>query len=225
MKHHLLPHRFQIIFSCDSSHIFNFTAASSPSSGMSWNWDFGDGSSSSVFNPTHQYNSSGVFNSFIIGTNNNGCKDTIYLNNIETFEVPLATINSDLTSGCEPFNSNFNIHSSGDSIASISWNFGDGSIISSTTDTISHLYNSGGIFNVNAQITDINGCNFEVTQINPIIVNAAPTATYSATNTYGCSPLTVLFNSSTNINNSVEWNFGDEHFFCKSELTLSYLCF
>lgn len=197
-------------FSCDSSNLFNFTATANPPVGITWDWDFGDGSSSSIFNPNHQYNSSGNFSSFVIGTNNNGCKDTIYLNNIQIFEVPFATINSALTSGCEPFNSNFNIHSTGDSIASISWDFGDGSIISSTTDTISHLYNSGGVFNVNAQITDINGCDFQLTQINPIVVNAAPTATYSATNTYGCSPLTVLFNSSTNINNSIEWNFGDD---------------
>ena len=88
-------------FSCDSSNLFNFTATANPPVGITWDWDFGDGSSSSIFNPTHQYNSSGNFSSFVIGTNNNGCKDTIYLNNIQIFEVPFATINSALTSGCE----------------------------------------------------------------------------------------------------------------------------
>ena len=197
-------------FSCDSTHLFNFSATAVPSNNLVWNWGFGDGSSSTLSNPNHQYNASGYFTPVLIGTNPNGCKDTINFNSINIFGVPLVTLTAMNNSGCEPYNSNLNVHSNGDSISSISWNFGDGTISTSLTDTISHLYNNSGVYNIYAQITDINGCSYLVNQTDPIVVNPAPTATYSALNTYGCSPLTVLFNSSTNINNSVVWNFGDD---------------
>ncbi|HEX3720011.1 MAG TPA: leucine-rich repeat protein [Verrucomicrobiae bacterium] len=52
-----------------------FTSASVDTSGnavTNWNWDFGDGSTSSIQNPSHTYSSVGNFSVALVETNNNG---------------------------------------------------------------------------------------------------------------------------------------------------------
>ena len=45
--------------------------------GISWSWDFGDGFSSSLQNPSYVYGTIGSYNVTLIVTNSNGCSDTI----------------------------------------------------------------------------------------------------------------------------------------------------
>ena len=56
-----------------------FTDQSNPGSGTiaSWNWDFGDGITSNLQNPSHTYNSSGNFNVTLQVTNSFGCITTL----------------------------------------------------------------------------------------------------------------------------------------------------
>ncbi|TRZ73704.1 MAG: PKD domain-containing protein [Bacteroidetes bacterium] len=44
-----------------------------------WQWDFGDGGSSSIQNPEHTYSTSGIFNVTLIVSNSSGCSDSITL--------------------------------------------------------------------------------------------------------------------------------------------------
>ena len=44
---------------------------------ISWWWDFGDGATSSVQNPSHLFASAGLYNISLVATNANGCKDTV----------------------------------------------------------------------------------------------------------------------------------------------------
>lgn len=43
----------------------------------SWNWDFGDGNTSTEQDPVHRYNANGTYNVQLIITTNEGCKDTV----------------------------------------------------------------------------------------------------------------------------------------------------
>lgn len=43
---------------------------------VSWHWDFDDGSTSTLENPSHNYASTGNYNVALITANTNGCKDT-----------------------------------------------------------------------------------------------------------------------------------------------------
>jgi PKD repeat protein len=45
--------------------------------GMSYNWDFGDGTTSPLINPSHQYQNYGEYIVTLIVTNANGCADTV----------------------------------------------------------------------------------------------------------------------------------------------------
>ena len=48
-----------------------------PTGGISsWNWDFGDGGSSNLQNPSHTYTSSGMYNVNLVVAGNNGCENS-----------------------------------------------------------------------------------------------------------------------------------------------------
>lgn len=49
---------------------------SSKKTPVSWNWDFGDGTNSTLQNPTHVYGSEGSYSVKLIVTSKEGCKDT-----------------------------------------------------------------------------------------------------------------------------------------------------
>jgi len=50
---------------------------------VSWQWDFGDGNTSTIQNPTHTYSAKGTYSVKLVVTDNNGCKDSI----IQTHEI------------------------------------------------------------------------------------------------------------------------------------------
>ena len=58
--------------------LFNFLDQSTPptQSITSWLWDFGDGNTSTVQNPTHQYTATGSYYVCLSVANNGGCNDT-----------------------------------------------------------------------------------------------------------------------------------------------------
>ncbi|MBS1571003.1 MAG: PKD domain-containing protein, partial [Bacteroidetes bacterium] len=76
---------------------FNFNAVSfvNFTPVTSWNWDFGDGSSSTSQNTTHTYVNSGNFNVRLIGKDNNGCADTAY--KTIRIDIPNVVVDNDTT--------------------------------------------------------------------------------------------------------------------------------
>ncbi len=74
---------------CIGSQI-NFTNQStSPSAINSWLWYFGDGSNSTVSNPAHTYSTAGVFNTSLVISNIDGCRDSI-VHPVTVFGLPVA---------------------------------------------------------------------------------------------------------------------------------------
>ena len=57
--------------------------------GSDYDWNFGDGNSSSLFQPTHEYLTAGEYSITLITSNASGCSDTIS-QNIEVFPQPIA---------------------------------------------------------------------------------------------------------------------------------------
>jgi len=53
------------------------------SGGTIYFWDFGDGSTDTQENPTHHYNTTGLYNVMLIATNDDGCSDTT----IQTIDI------------------------------------------------------------------------------------------------------------------------------------------
>jgi gliding motility-associated-like protein len=57
-----------------------------------WHWDFGDGNTSNLSNPTHSFADTGMYKVSLVITNNYGCVDTIhnyyYIGEVFTFYIP-----------------------------------------------------------------------------------------------------------------------------------------
>jgi PKD repeat protein len=115
----------------------------------SWNWDFGDGTTSTSQNPIHTYDFPGTYTVCLIV--NNGCSDTI----CQLVAVSCTTPNANFTNvigngGLVSFT-----NSTTPLADSISWNFGDGN--TSSLNNPSHVYTSSGNYQVCLTVFDTCG--------------------------------------------------------------------
>ncbi len=191
--------------SCIGNNLFSFTNSST--GGFTYVWDFGDGTTSTLPNPTHHYNISGTFTVTLLATNSFGCQDVKIRNlYITVFPKPDATITAATTSSCDS-NTIFSFNSLGPGIVSWFWTFGDGA--TSNQQNPSHAYSSAGTYSVSLIAVNGNGCIDTVDAPTIIHVGTTQWASFTATPDSGCAPLTVTFNN-TNANvASCVWNFGD----------------
>lgn len=133
--------------------IISFTDLST-NSPTSWSWDFGDGGTSLSQNPTHFYDSIGVYSVTLTVTNNDG-SDSITKTNYITIVQPTSPPTADFTyTPSSPYAGNivsFHDISTNYPIA-WSWDFGDGS--NSTVQNPSHAYISPGTYSVSLLATN-----------------------------------------------------------------------
>lgn len=200
---------FTIVPDCSNRLRFTFTDQSILP--LSWQWDFGDGNTSTLQNPVHIYPALGTYTVRLIVTNG-GCADTLFQTVNAVDENPDFTASPVIA--CRNTNIIFtvtNINTA--NIASYYWDFGDGNNATVTIPSVLHIYANSGNYTVTLTTTDINGCNDSRTITNYIRING-PVADFSAANTSGCSGLTTTFNdlSTTDGINAItgwEFDFGD----------------
>ena len=174
----------------------------------SWEWDFGDGGTSTQSSPVHTYNQTGVFTVTLTVEGPGGSDEEIKTDYITVNQAaPVAGFNGDPTTGEAPLEVQFTDASSGD-VDTWEWDFGDGD--TSTEQNPLHTYTSAGDYTVSLTVTGDGGSSTE-TKIDFInVTEPAPTAEFSATPTTGEAPLEVQFtDESAGSVNSWEWDFGD----------------
>lgn len=144
-----------------------------------WDWTFGDGTTFSGQNPpVHCYSNTGTANAlFTVGltvtSTSGGCTSSdTYLNYISVFANPIAEFNASPNPATilQP-TVNFTDQSTSTSpIVTWNWDFGDGSL-GSTTNNPSHNYPNviDGTYNATLTVTDANGCIGVVSH--PIIIS------------------------------------------------------
>jgi PKD repeat protein len=151
-----------------------FTDASSDIDGSisSWSWDFGDGSSSTQQNPSHEYSSPGTFSVSLTVTDNDDDSDEISQSlTVLDNEVPSASFSTNIENPSIHDEIQFTDGSSdpdGD-IAGWDWNFGDGE--TSSAKNPKHKYAEAGNYTVTLTVTDDKGA----TDSFSMQVNVAPT--------------------------------------------------
>lgn len=169
-------------------------------------WEFGDSDFSFDESPTHNYAQEGTKVVRLTVTNALGCEVTV-TDTIVISEAPVAAFQN--TEACEGLPMQFtditNI-SGQDSIVTWLWEFGDSSYISRLPNPL-HVYDSAGSYNVTLQVTSINGCTDEVTQV--VTVAEPPVADFSFDPEFGQSPLLVDFTDNSTGAVSYYWTFGD----------------
>ncbi len=188
---------------------FNLTGNSLSTSDApitSYAWNFGDGGTATGTTVVHTYtNAVSPFSTYTIvfvATNSNGCTGTYTLPIV--MNAPLPSIFPTSTNSiCAGQSVNFQSFFTG--ATTYTYNFGDGSPLSVTgSSTAVHTYTTGGTYNANVAVTDINGC--KGTAIPTVVqVQNYPTAAISFTNTSNpghqnaCAGALVTF-SDTSIN-------------------------
>lgn len=130
-------------------------ASTSSSKIKAWNWSFGDGSSSTLQNPSHVYAKAGSYTTCLIIVSDSNCKSN--------YCMPIKVGNTPPPSKCKAY---FNFQygtknkmevifkdasSSGSKITKWDWSFGDGN--GSTAINPSHVYTKPGTYNVCLRIS------------------------------------------------------------------------
>ncbi len=197
---------FEVVNQCFGDSI-NFIDSSFISGGSisSWNWDFGDGNSSTLQNPTHLFTTAGTFNVNL--TTSSGTCDNTIIKQITISPKPIANFTTSI--GCSntltPF-SDLSTVSTG-SISSWSWNFGNGD--TSTLQNPIYAFTTGGNYLVSLTVISDQNCSSNYSS--NLVVNSSPIAGFNEINT--CVGQQVNFSNLTIANGSTItsylWNFGD----------------
>jgi PKD repeat protein len=127
---------------------------------------------------------------------------------IHVMELPVASIISDTTQGCQPLTVHFT-ESTPDQGQSFLWNFGDNENLSLAKNPI-HIFSTPGTFNVTLNITSLFGCKTTVEFPSQIHVFPKPTAQFTWNPDFASiiEPV-VSFSNLTANGSSYIWSFGD----------------
>ena len=174
-------------------------------------WNFGDGVTSTDANPSHTYATAGTFTANLNVSNTNGTDSVSKIITVTGKPIrgfPKAIFTATPLAGHAPLTVKFTDKST--NAASIKWDFGDKSAIS-TESKPSHTYKSAGTYLV--KLTAINGKKSDVTTKKVIVSTKKvifPKAIFTATPLAGRAPLTVKFTDKSTNADSIKWDFGDK---------------
>ncbi|UBM63513.1 PKD domain-containing protein [Candidatus Sulfidibacterium hydrothermale] len=115
-----------------------------------WHWDFGDGYTSTLQNPTHTYVYAGTYRVTLTVTNSYG-SGAIKTDSIVVGDIPIARFTASPTGGTAPLTVTFTNHSL-HTPTSWHWDFGDGD--SSTLRNPTHTYTQVGVYTVTLTATN-----------------------------------------------------------------------
>ncbi|MDX5321485.1 MAG: PKD domain-containing protein, partial [Bacteroidota bacterium] len=193
----------------------SFTNQSLPNNGggigiMSFNWDLGNGQTSTGQNPSTQYLPSliqdSVYTIQLIAYSEHGCPDTA-TSTVRVYPKPTASYTQSDTSGCGPLTINFTNTSvpydtSDIDDMSFSWNFGNG-VTSTVKDTSVSFISAAAndtVYTVQLIAYSEHGCADTFTST--VRVHPGPVAIFGVNQQIACAPFTFSFsNQSINSNN------------------------
>ena len=144
----------------------------------------------------------------VIPISNNGCIGNPMSFNVTVNPLPIAEFSAPETEGCEPFTAVFT--SVATNTDKCFWDFGDGTT-GTNCGTISHTYNTPGVYDVTLTVLSPDSCVTTVTKPGYITVTPMPIAAFSFTpDVTDVSQTEIEFTNSSIDADYYEWNFGDD---------------
>lgn len=179
-------------------------------------WRFGNGLQSSVKNPVTTFLPSAsvdsIYSPRLIVSNQFGCKDTSF-QTIRVFPKPKSIFTANTTSGCGPLNVLFNNVSIPNDTGTIKdmnfiWQYGNGQSATTQNGASQFLARNllDTIYTVKLIAYSEHGC--VDTAQSQVTLRAKPVTAFLPDKISGCSPLSVLFNNTSQVGNTYHWNFG-----------------
>lgn len=165
-----------------------------------YTWDFGDGTTSNAFSPTHSYASAGTYTVELTVETVFGCSDIISYD-VVVNPIPEAVFSN--TTECFGYATEFTDLSVG-TLVSWNWNFGDGNV--STDQSPAHMFGLSGNYDVQLTVTNNLGCRDSIN--NTVLVNTVPVPDFSSIS-FCLGDATSFTNLTSGSTIGYEWNFGD----------------
>jgi gliding motility-associated-like protein len=170
-------------------------------------WDLANATSNAK-DPANYYTATGQYKITLYATSPGGCRDSIskYL---DIYDPNDATIDYDSATGCRPKTVNFSAFKPMN--ATFIWDFGDGNVIDTTSNVISHVYENFGNFIPKVILKQPEGCVVPVTGSETVKIYGAKVQfgvdryLFCDTGTPNIIDTTVYAGSIT----KYSWDFGD----------------
>ena len=197
---------FTVVDACAGTAV-TFTDATTIATGAltAWAWDFGDGGTSTLQNPTHIYAAPGAYNVTLTASSGN-CSDVITLP-ANSFPVPTANFTTANVCVGTPAVFTDNSSITGSTISQWAWDF-DG-LGAAVQQSPSYTFATAGTYNVTLGVITSDFCT--ATYTGPITIFPAPTPAFTAA-AVCVGNATTFQNQSTVTPGTISaqvWDFGD----------------
>lgn len=189
----------------------------------SWKWDLGNGSVSSLQNPSAAYLNPGRYTVKLLVRNSTGSDSIAKIDFIIIKSNPSVAFTADRTTGCYPLPVAFTFQPGANQtpIRRWEWDFGDGQLSSQQNPTYS--YTQSGSFNVTLKVTDTSGCVNSLQKSHYMVINGVKAA-FSNTVDIRCLSTRVNFYNRSVGNGilSYNWSFGDGNSSLQPSIVYTY---
>src|SRR5690606_16072306 len=180
---------------------------------VEWLWDFGDGTTSTLQNPSHTYTDFGNYTVTLTASVGEGCSGTITKQQLIRVNPITITLNTP-TGGCVPFTYTPEASvQSEDPIVSYTWDLGEPGAIFTGANPPPYTYTSGGTFTITLTVTTASGCSETVSVPGGVLTGTPPTVGFTFAPNDACASDTISFTNTTVTTPGAEvtwyWDFGD----------------
>lgn len=178
-----------------------------------WQWDFGDGATSLLRNPSHVYAAPGTYTVSLTVTTSVGTHTALRRDYIKVVEKPAAEFTATPVNGGAPLAVSFADTSvpGSNPITAWEWNFGDRTPLNTEQNPV-HAYTAPGVYTVSLTVTTAAG-NDRETKVQFVVVSGTPVADFTPSRVSGVAPLAVSFTDTSAVGTATvlswAWDFGD----------------
>ncbi|WP_188133652.1 PKD domain-containing protein [Chitinophaga sp. CF418] len=166
-------------------------------------WDFGDGATSAVQHPSHDYTTTGTFTVKLTATTADGCTQTYTAP--DYIVVTTATADFTIQQACTNASATFK-NTTLPAPVSATWTFSDGTV-QNTVDAVK-AFTTAGPYSVTLKSISADGCEATVTR--NFTISAPPTINFTMSPSAACSvPVNVQFTPSGAGATTWAWDFAD----------------
>lgn len=207
IKVHTVKAAFTVNDSISSCSPFEVIFTNTSLFSTSAKWIFGDGTTSTLAQPTHYYSTPGTYIARLAVAGPGGCIDTV--NKTIILYPSTATLTYSPLAGCSPLPVIFHVSTPGP--VTYLWDLNDGNTIASTDSNLIYNYLLPGKFLPKVILEDQTGCQIPVTGIDTIYVTKS-FVDFAASDSLLCDGGIINFTDSTITNGvsiSYNWSFGD----------------
>jgi gliding motility-associated-like protein len=145
---------FSSVNGCKNNGVhFTDTSKVTGNSIISWAWNFGDGGTANIQNPTHNFPSQGSYTVDLIVTSGSGCTDTV-----RSTVTPSPGVVADFTTSANTYSAGEPITFTNNSTGASSWEWNFGDANTSSLQNPTHTYGANGTYNVTLTASNLAGC-------------------------------------------------------------------